>query len=78
MVREKIFEIVNSMVDCTGKGIVLADGIDLFQDLVIDSVLIIQLITEIEEEFDVEFDFDLDYESVSKIGDLVAYVESLM
>lgn len=78
MVKDRIKEIISNEINCEEMGIEITDDTDLFEDLAVDSILIIQLISEFEQTFGIEFDYELDYESISKIGKLAEYINSKM
>lgn len=72
-IENKIRSIVRNITDFE------YDNQSVFKNFGINSFEFIKLIVEIEKEFEIEFaDDDLNIEKYNSIGDLVAYIETLI
>lgn len=77
-IREEISKMVFEMIGEREKTDLL-ENVDLQDEYMFDSLMIIELITNIEEKFAMEFDFDeLDLDKIFNINHLVEVVEKCL
>lgn len=76
MIREKIVELLNEVLESDiGNNVNYFDK-DLMKDIGLDSLQLVNFFMSIEDQYDIEIDFDeFDFEGTVSLNDVISYVD---
>ncbi len=70
---ERVFEIIEEQLHLT--GMVLAEDLDLEEDLGVDSIDLVELVMAFEDEYGINVDYEKMDRKVKTVGDIIEFLK---